>query len=37
METQQLIPGYGKDRPGFREVGERMIAIWKEGVETFKK
>jgi hypothetical protein len=37
IETPKLIPEYCKDRPEFREVVKRMIAIWKEGVGTFKK
>jgi serine/threonine-protein kinase HipA len=37
METQKQIPSYCKDLPAFREVGERMIAVWEEGVGTFKK
>jgi serine/threonine-protein kinase HipA len=37
METRKLIPDYCKDLPGFREVGERMIAIWKEGVAASEK
>jgi hypothetical protein len=37
METQKMISEYCNDVPEFREVGERMIAIWKEGVGTFKK
>jgi len=31
-ETQKLIPEYCNDHPQFREVGERMMAIWEEGV-----
>jgi len=37
METQKLIPKYCKNLPEFREVGERMIAIWNEGVGIFEK
>ena len=33
METQKLIPEYCNDHPQFREVGERMMAIWKEGIK----
>lgn len=33
METRQLIPGYIADHPEFREVGERMMSIWEEGVQ----
>jgi serine/threonine-protein kinase HipA len=37
METQKMISEYCNDVPEFREVGERMIAIWKEEVGTFEK
>ena len=37
METQKMISEYCNDVPEFREVGERMIATWKEGVGTFEK
>jgi serine/threonine-protein kinase HipA len=36
METQKMISEYCNNFPEFREVGESMIAIWKEGVGTFK-
>jgi serine/threonine-protein kinase HipA len=32
METRALIPGYIADHPEFQAVGERMLAIWEEGV-----
>jgi len=35
METRQLIPGYIADHPEFRDVGERMMSIWEEGVQDF--
>ena len=35
METRQLIPGYIADHPEFRDVGERMMSIWEEGVQGF--
>ncbi len=35
METRQLIPGYIADHPEFRDVGERMMSIWQEGVQDF--
>lgn len=37
METQKLIPEYCNELPEFRQVGERMISIWKEGVGSFEK
>ncbi len=33
METQKMIPEYSNDHPKFRDLGERMMAIWKEGVK----
>jgi serine/threonine-protein kinase HipA len=31
-ETRRLIPGYMAEHPEFCESGERMMAIWNEGV-----
>lgn len=31
-ETRAMIPGYINDHPGFREIGELMMAEWEEGV-----
>jgi serine/threonine-protein kinase HipA len=36
-EVLGMIPAYCKDHPEFREVGERMTAIWKEGVGGYIK
>lgn len=33
MATRQKIPSYGAEHPEFREVGERMAAIWEDGVK----
>jgi serine/threonine-protein kinase HipA len=35
METRRGIPTYIADHPEFREIGERMMDIWKEGVGDF--
>lgn len=35
METRSMIPGYISDHPEFREIGERMMSIWEEGVRGF--
>lgn len=35
METRLKIPGYMKDHPEFRSIGEAMMAIWEEGVSGF--
>ena len=35
-ETRALIPGYIADHPEFREIGERMMEAWNEGVNAFK-
>ncbi len=32
-ETRALIPAYIKDHPDFRQVGERMLAAWDQGVK----
>ena len=32
-ETQALIPAYIADHPEFKEIGERMMASWDEGVQ----
>jgi serine/threonine-protein kinase HipA len=32
-EIRALIPGYIAEHPEFREVGERMMAAWDEGIE----
>jgi serine/threonine-protein kinase HipA len=31
-ETQAMIPGYITAHPEFREIGERMIDLWNEGI-----
>jgi serine/threonine-protein kinase HipA len=31
-ETQAMIPGYITAHPEFREIGERMMDLWNEGV-----
>jgi serine/threonine-protein kinase HipA len=37
METRKMIPGYIVEHPEFREIGERMIAEWDNGVaELFR-
>ena len=33
METRAMIPGYIAEHPDFREIGERMMAGWDEGVK----
>ena len=32
MDTREMIPGYITEHPEFKEIGERMMAVWKEGV-----
>lgn len=32
MDTRRMIPGYIAQHPDFREMGERMMAEWDEGV-----
>jgi serine/threonine-protein kinase HipA len=32
MEARRMIPGYIAEHPEFREIGERMIAEWDQGV-----
>jgi len=32
METREMIPAYISDHPEFREIGERMMGQWEEGV-----
>lgn len=34
METRKTIPGYISDHPEFREIGERMMGQWEEGVRA---
>jgi serine/threonine-protein kinase HipA len=31
-ETRAMIPGYITLHPEFREIGERMMAVWNDGV-----
>jgi serine/threonine-protein kinase HipA len=31
-ETRAMIPGYIAEHPEFREIGERMMTQWDEGV-----
>ncbi|MEI8172163.1 MAG: type II toxin-antitoxin system HipA family toxin [Deltaproteobacteria bacterium] len=33
MQTRLLIPHYIDDHPEFREIGARMTAIWRDGVD----
>lgn len=33
METRAMIPGYIAEHPDFREIGERMMMEWNEGVK----
>ncbi len=32
METRETIPAYISDHPEFREIGERMMGQWEQGV-----
>lgn len=32
METRGVIPGYIREHPEFKEVGERMMTAWEDGV-----
>jgi serine/threonine-protein kinase HipA len=32
METRRMVPAYISDHPEFREIGERMIGQWEQGV-----
>jgi serine/threonine-protein kinase HipA len=32
MDTRGTIPGYITEHPEFKESGERLMAVWKEGV-----
>lgn len=32
MSARRMIPGHCADHPEFRDVGERMMAIWESGV-----
>jgi serine/threonine-protein kinase HipA len=37
METRETIPGYISDHPEFREIGERMMGQWEEGVRAMRE
>jgi serine/threonine-protein kinase HipA len=36
-ETRRLIPAYISEHPEFRDVGERMMATWDEGLKVTSK
>lgn len=36
-ETMDDIQSYARDNPNFAEIGKKMIAAWKEGIETTLK
>ena len=36
-EAASLIPSYIRDHPDFEEVGGRMLAIWRAGLDEFSK
>jgi serine/threonine-protein kinase HipA len=35
-ETRGVIPGYIAAHPEFREIGERMMAVWNECVSSLR-
>ncbi|MGD9975225.1 MAG: type II toxin-antitoxin system HipA family toxin [Desulfatirhabdiaceae bacterium] len=35
-EVQKMIPEYCANHPQFRDIGEQMMAIWKEGVNGLR-
>jgi serine/threonine-protein kinase HipA len=35
IETAKLIPPYIRENPDFEEIGNRMLSIWQDGVDTF--
>jgi len=37
MDTRGTIPGYIREHPEFKEIGERMMAVWEEGVSGTEK
>lgn len=37
IDTARLIPPYIREHPEFGEIGGRMLAIWREGVDAFAK
>lgn len=37
MEVRAEIPAYCVEHPEFKEIGERMMEIWREGVEGLRK
>lgn len=36
-ETRAMIPGYMAGHPEFREIGEKMMAIWDEGLKELMR
>ncbi|HIJ96671.1 MAG TPA: type II toxin-antitoxin system HipA family toxin [Desulfuromonadales bacterium] len=37
METKGMIPGYIREHPEFKEIGERIMLVWEEGVSGTEK
>ncbi|MDQ5984719.1 MAG: hypothetical protein CSYNP_00415 [Syntrophus sp. SKADARSKE-3] len=37
IKAREMIPAYVHDHPEFRDVGERMMAIWEEGVNGLRR
>lgn len=35
IEAARLIPPYIRENPDFREIGNRMLSIWQDGVDAF--
>lgn len=35
LEAATLIPPYIREHPDFEEIGDRMLSIWRAGVDTF--
>jgi len=37
IATSRMMPPYIREHPEFGETGNRMLAIWQEGVDAFAK
>jgi serine/threonine-protein kinase HipA len=36
MQTREMIPDYYSEHPEFREIGDRMMVIWEDGVQGLR-